>query len=307
MTRDPGQATALQAIARALTSDQAQALLAAARQIPELGQPDTRELPDVLGRLGDTAAIPAIEAFHAQHDHELPDSHGTAYAAIVLTLTGQPLTVTAITSLLQHVGLPADPPRPAPGTISTGRSPLIADLYARTRGPALITSARGHPARITPPATAQRHADPRWQAAERLYALHIAVRWDLGGLRPAERPALRTAACQLAAGTRTTLTDLGITGGLTTSLLADITRELTPHAIDAALTPHPAHPANWAALHDNAGTELRVIRSGHRYPIHGRCQTCGHITTRPAHDTPWEHDTTTTLAPGENPLTWNPQ
>ncbi len=58
----------------------------------------------MLGRLGDTAVIPAIEAFYARHDHELPDSDGTAYAAIVLALTGQPLTVTAALARLQHPG-----------------------------------------------------------------------------------------------------------------------------------------------------------------------------------------------------------
>ena len=31
----------------------------------------------MLGRLGDTAVIPATEAFYARHDHELPDSDGT--------------------------------------------------------------------------------------------------------------------------------------------------------------------------------------------------------------------------------------
>ncbi len=38
----------------------------------------------MLGRPGDTAVMPAIDAFYAQHDHELSGTDLTAYAAIAL-------------------------------------------------------------------------------------------------------------------------------------------------------------------------------------------------------------------------------
>ncbi len=44
----------------------------------------------MLGRPGDTAVMPAIDAFYAQHDHELSGTDLTAYAAIALAGTRPP-------------------------------------------------------------------------------------------------------------------------------------------------------------------------------------------------------------------------
>ncbi len=157
MTRDPGQATALQAIARALTSDQAQALLAAARQMPELwprtaaartGPPGRRRAPKSPGWNPATAG-------------------GAVVCRHVLTLNDRYIL---IFSDREHLDLaaghkrrnaPNDQPDPAavpPPTGSTGASVGAASPGPTSRA---AVGTFGVAAQARPPAPDPRQA-PRW-------------------------------------------------------------------------------------------------------------------------------------------------
>ncbi len=113
MDQDPGYAAAAQAIARALTGGQAAALLAeAARRWPSLDS--QAGVPEVLDWIGRHAVVDAAAVFHAAHEDEVLDAPGNAYAAYALALTGQPLTVPAVTGLLHRAGLHPGPGQPRP-------------------------------------------------------------------------------------------------------------------------------------------------------------------------------------------------
>lgn len=104
MMRDPEEARALWTVARALTDDEAGALVreAVSRWPDIVGGEVKAEVPDVLAWLSAAAVIGELEEFLAEHDDELPDAYGTVYAAFAVFLAGHELTVPAVTELLHR-------------------------------------------------------------------------------------------------------------------------------------------------------------------------------------------------------------